>query len=128
MATNDTKYCGKAKRKTGRYGEFFSVTFSPADIELMLANRSETGWLNLVMNELKTPDRRGNTHTLAIDDWRPDGGRGGTRPSEPPRPAHPAADPDYGPPTAHGRDDGGFDQPPPSPPEPPPVDLDDIPF
>ena len=127
MAQNDTKYCGKARRKTGRYGEFFSVSFSPADIELMLANRSESGWLNLVMNELKTPDRRGNTHTLAIDDWRPDGGRSGScqRQSESRPPAHPAADPDYGPPSS-GRDNGGFDQPPP-PPDLPPVD-DDIPF
>ena len=127
MAQNDTKYCGKAKRKTGRYGEFFTLSFSPADIELMLKSRTESGWLNLVMNEMRSPDRRGNTHTLSIDDWRPDGGArqdtGGSR-----RPAAP--DPDYGPPTASGRDDGGFgpDALPQGGADLPPMPDDDIPF
>ena len=134
----EKKYCGKGKFvRSSQYGDFFRITFSPDDIELMLQNRTETGWLNLIMTPMQKPDRRGNTDTLYIDEWRPDGNRGGNGgrrlnrggDQRSGRREPPAADPDYGPPTASGRDDGGFgaDNPPPPPPEMPLVD-DDIPF
>ena len=114
---NSKQYCGKAKRRSGQYGEIFNITLSPSDMEAIIAARGADGWLHLCMGETRQPDKRGNTHTIWIDDWKPTGQQAG---ASAPRPA--GVDPDYDPP-AGGPDDGGFGPPPAAP-----ARRDGIPF
>lgn len=112
MAENNRIYVGKAKYITFRNGgEKCAIWLTPEGIESINANVDNKGGINLVMVEMRDPDRAGNTHTLYVDDWKPDRGRStgrGHAPQrrEPQRREHDQDDDrrrNYG-----GRNDGGF--------------------
>lgn len=67
----ETKYCGKGKHRSGKWGEEFAISISPNDLEVLNSNKNDGGWVNVKMTPLKEPDKRGNTWTLKIDDWKP---------------------------------------------------------
>lgn len=82
---------------TGNYGTFHKISFKREDLETMLANLNNKGYVNLVMNKRKTPSQHGQTHSLVIDTWQPSGGEtytNGTEPSagQPPAPSAPTFD------------------------------------
>ena len=118
---NTKQYCGKAKRRSSQFGEFFNITLSPSDVETIIAARGADGWLHLQMGETRQPDKRGNTHTIWVDDWKPNGQQAN---ASAPRPT--GVDPDYGPPVSGGYDNGGFGETP--TPAAPPTRPDGIPF
>ena len=112
MAENNRIYVGKAKYITFRNGgEKCAIWLTPEGIESINANVDNKGGINLVMVEMRDPDRAGNTHTLYVDDWKPDRGRSTGRGHAPQRrePQRRERDQDddrrrnYG-----GRNDGGF--------------------
>lgn len=72
-------YVGKAKYIDTRYGELCKIWLTPEGIEAINANVDSKGGINLNMNEMREPDRAGNTHCLTIDDWRPSRNEGGHR-------------------------------------------------
>ena len=130
MANNERIYVGKARLKNGRYGEFFNVWITPEGVEDITRNTNAQGSINLVMTEMREPDRAGFTHTLYVDDYVPqnrgDSSRNqGTTPS----PRREQASQNSG-----GRNDGGFGAPAPQNPPYQPEDdpgydpEDDIPF
>lgn len=68
-------YVGKARYITFRDGgEKCRIWLTPEGVENINRNVDNNGSINLVMVEMRDPDRAGNTHTLYIDDWKPDGG------------------------------------------------------
>lgn len=101
-------YVGKARYITFRDGgEKCRIWLTPEGVENINKNVDNNGSINLVMVEMRDPDRAGNTHTLYVDDWKPDGqrrshapgrSRGERTPQE--RPERPRQD--------RSRDDGGF--------------------
>ena len=69
-------YVGKARYITFRDGgEKCRIWLTPDGVEQINRNVDNKGGINLVMVEMRDPDRAGNTHTLYIDDWKPDGGQ-----------------------------------------------------
>ena len=68
---SDKIYFGGAKSVTSQYGEFFKLSFSQQDLEEMLNNLNEKGYINLGMNKRREPSQWGQTHSIVLDTWRP---------------------------------------------------------
>jgi len=64
-------YVGGAKEVSGNFGAFHKISFNKDDLELMMNNLNEKGWVNLNMNKRKEPSTYGQTHSLVIDTWKP---------------------------------------------------------
>lgn len=77
MAEKERIYVGKARRKEGRYGEFFGIWITPEGVDDITRNTNAQGSINLVLSEMREPDRAGFTHTLYVDDYVPQGGGNG---------------------------------------------------
>ncbi len=68
----DKIYCGNAKEhifKDG--GKALNISFSKKDLQIMLANLNEKGWINLNVCRRKKPSEFGQTHYIAISDFVP---------------------------------------------------------
>lgn len=63
---SDKTYVGKGKT-FGKFGQV-KIGFRYTDV-----TPNEKGFVNLVVAEMKAPDKWGNTHTVYIDDWKPEG-------------------------------------------------------
>ena len=64
-------YVGNGTEKTGNFGTFFKLSFSRDDIETLMSNLNEKGYVNIVMNKRRQPSQYGATHSLNIDFWQP---------------------------------------------------------
>ena len=65
-------YVGGAKAKEWEDGNTsFNISFSDADIKLLIENQNEKGYVNLKMNKRREPSQYGQTHSIVIDDWKP---------------------------------------------------------
>lgn len=133
MANNERIYVGKARLKNGKFGEFFNIWITPEGVEDITRNTNAQGSINLVMSEMREPDRAGFTHTLYVDDYVPQSRTGGGD-----APRQDSGDRDNGgrgqgqqgggyrqqggSRNQGGRNDGGFGAPPPQPPPYPPED------
>jgi len=53
-------------------GSCLNVSFGPKDFEILQANRNEKGWVNLKITKRREQSEYGQTHSMVIDDWRPD--------------------------------------------------------
>ena len=67
--SNEKTYVGGAKEKTGNFGVFHSISFSAQDVATLQANLNAKGYVNLNMNQRKSPSAYGQTHALTIDTW-----------------------------------------------------------
>lgn len=63
----DKIFCGNAKVINTKYGELTKISFSKKDLETMLANLSEKGWINTVLKEKKNKVEGKPTHYLEVD-------------------------------------------------------------
>lgn len=64
-------YVGNATEKQGNYGTWHKISFSREDVELLMQNLNEKGYVNIVMNQRRQPSQYGATHSLNIDFWQP---------------------------------------------------------
>ena len=64
-------YFGGAKEIHGNFGAFHRISFSKKDLEEMMANLNEKGYINLNMNKRRDPSQYGQTHSLTLDTWQP---------------------------------------------------------
>ena len=65
-------YVGGAKEKAWEDGNSsYNISFSDADIKLLIENQNEKGYVNLKMNKRREPSQYGQTHSIVIDDWKP---------------------------------------------------------
>lgn len=71
MNNEQKQYVGGAKKMSGNFGDFHKISFSAQDIELLQHNLNAKGYVNLVMNERRTPSQYGQTHSITIDTWEP---------------------------------------------------------
>jgi len=68
---SEKKYLGSSRNIQGKFGEIQKISFSRKDLELMMDNLNEKGYINLNRIEKKEVDKYGNTHYLVIDEWKP---------------------------------------------------------
>jgi hypothetical protein len=67
----EKKYVGSSKNIQGKFGEIQKLSFSKKDLEVLLDNLNEKGYVNLNRIAKKETDKYGNTHYLIIDEWQP---------------------------------------------------------
>jgi hypothetical protein len=67
----EKKYVGSSKNIQGKFGEIQKISFSKKDLDLMMDNLNERGYVNLNRIAKKETDKYGNTHYLVIDEWQP---------------------------------------------------------
>ena len=63
-------YCGKGKQ--GQYGLRVNLCLSDIPAEHTNAFNNKT-YVNLDISQLRQPDQRGNTHTVTVNTWKPQG-------------------------------------------------------
>jgi len=69
----DKIYCGNGKEHTFKDGgKILKLSFSKKELQIMLANVNEKGYVNTNVCKRKEPSKFGQTHYLTIDDWQPD--------------------------------------------------------
>jgi hypothetical protein len=68
----EKKYVGNSKNIQGKFGEIQKISFSRKDLELLLDNLNEKGYVNLNRVAKKETDKFGNTHYMVIDEWKPE--------------------------------------------------------
>jgi hypothetical protein len=61
----DKQYVGSGK-KFGQYDQL-KIGIRFAD----LPTPNERGYINLIVSQMRQPDKAGNTHTVYVDDWTP---------------------------------------------------------
>ena len=85
--SNERQYVGKGKWVEFRDGGGkFRISLTPEGVDLINRNATDSGWANLVMSEMRQPDRNGNQYTIYVDDWQPER-RGSARPASNGRPS-----------------------------------------
>jgi hypothetical protein len=68
---NQKKYVGGGKSIQTQYGELIKISFNAQDLQLMQSMLNEKGWVNLNCNRRQQPSQYGQTHSLVIDEWKP---------------------------------------------------------
>jgi hypothetical protein len=68
---SEKKYLGSSRNIQGKFGEIQKISFSRKDLELMMDNLNEKGYINLNRIEKRETDKYGNTHYCVIDEWKP---------------------------------------------------------
>ena len=71
---NKTIYCGSGKIKTGKFGEFFSVSICLSDLPKEFITESKNGkkYINMNINRKKEPDKYGKDLSVQVDTWKPE--------------------------------------------------------
>lgn len=60
------------KEETGKYGSFFKLYFKADElIKFTKEHQNQGGWLNLTMSKRREPGKKGETHYIALDTWKP---------------------------------------------------------
>jgi hypothetical protein len=67
----DKVFCGNAKVVPTKYGEMVKISFSKKDLQTMMDNLSESGWINTVLKEKKEKIEGKPTHYLEVDNYKP---------------------------------------------------------
>lgn len=69
-----TIYCGSGKIKTGKFGEFFSVSICLSDLPKEHITEAKNGkkYINLNINKKKEADQYGKDLSVQVDTWKPD--------------------------------------------------------
>lgn len=66
----------KAKVIPTQYGDMMKLGFHASTlIEFIKANTNNAGYFNLTVSERREPDQYGNTHSICLDTWVPNGDR-----------------------------------------------------
>lgn len=68
---SDKIYVGTGKAIQTQYGELLKISLTEDDVETLKENFSN-GWVNLNVNKRREPSKKGATHYLVIDDWKPE--------------------------------------------------------
>jgi len=63
--------CGSARIINTQYGDLTKLSFSKTDLEKMLENLNENGWINCVVKEKKNKEEGKPTHYIEVDTWKP---------------------------------------------------------
>ena len=74
MENQEKIYCGSGKTKTGKYGDFFSVSICLTDLPKEHITKAANGksYINLNINKKQQPDQYGKDLSVQVDTWKPD--------------------------------------------------------
>ena len=64
-------YVGSAKVIKTQFGELMKASFSKSDLEKMMQNLNEKGYITVSIPERREADKYGNTHSVVVDNWKP---------------------------------------------------------
>jgi len=64
-------FIGSGKNIAGQFGTIEKLSFSRKDLETMIANLNDKGYVNILRKQRKEADKYGNTHYCEIDNWQP---------------------------------------------------------
>ncbi len=67
----DKVFVGNSRNIQGKFGEIQKISYSKKDLETMLANLNEKGYVNLNRIAKKEVDKYGNSHYMVIDNRQP---------------------------------------------------------
>lgn len=71
-ARAEKQYVGKSKVHTFPDGNHITkIWITPDGLETLNRNADEKGNVNLILAEMRAPDRVGNTHTIYVDTFKP---------------------------------------------------------
>ncbi len=59
-------YIGSATEKTGEYGQYIQVSFNRDDVQKLMDNLNEKGWVNLYQTKKKTQTAGKSTHSMKL--------------------------------------------------------------
>jgi len=65
------KYVGGGTAINTQYGELLKISFNAQDLQLMQSMLNAKGWINLNCNRRQQPSQFGQTHSIVIDEWKP---------------------------------------------------------
>ena len=65
------KYVGGGTAINTQYGELLKISFNDRDLKLMQSMLNAKGWINLNCNRRQQPSQYGQTHSIVIDEWKP---------------------------------------------------------
>jgi len=65
------KYVGGGTAINTQYGELLKISFNAQDLQIMQSMLNEKGWINLNCNRRQQPSQYGQTHSIVIDEWKP---------------------------------------------------------
>ena len=63
-------FCGSGKVVTTEFGELVKISFSKKDLETMLENLNDKGWINTVLKAKRNVEDGKATHYLEVDFWK----------------------------------------------------------
>lgn len=65
------QYIGKLK-PFGQYESLKGFIKMTDKENRLVVKANEKGYVNIIINKLRAPDERGNTHSIQIDEWKPE--------------------------------------------------------
>ncbi len=65
-------YVGGAKAIQTQHGGMLKVSFNRDDLQTMMSNLNEKGWINLNVSKRREVSQYGQTHSISVDTWQPD--------------------------------------------------------
>ena len=75
-------YVTKSSAKEHQFnngGSVLKLSFDARELaEFAKQHQNERGWLNLVVAKRRTPGERGDTHSIYLDEWKPNPNRQST--------------------------------------------------
>lgn len=67
--SNTKTYVGNSRDIEGKYGTIQKISYSRKDLQTMMDNLNEKGYVNLNRLPKKETDKYGNTHYMVIDTY-----------------------------------------------------------
>lgn len=90
MSTNASVYVPKssAKERTTSFGQIINLSFNAKElIDFVNANTNEKGYINLEVVPRKEVSSYGDTHSVKLNNWKPEKTEGATPARQPQKPA-----------------------------------------
>tara|TARA_R110000868_G_scaffold371292_1_gene634798 strand:- start:52 stop:348 length:297 start_codon:yes stop_codon:yes gene_type:complete len=73
MSNTEKVFVGSGKIVQTKFGAMTKLSFSKKDLQTMMDNLSEQGWINVVLKEKQNKVEGKSTHYLEVDNWKPTG-------------------------------------------------------
>lgn len=67
----DKIYIGNWKEIQTQNGSFIALSFSKDDLNKMIENLNDKGWVNLNLNKRKEESKYWHTHSITVNDYKP---------------------------------------------------------
>ena len=76
-------YVGNAKEINTNNGTLIKCGLRESDLETLRNHLNENGWVNVVVGQRRSVSQYGDTHSIWVDDWKPEQKPGNTSAGNP---------------------------------------------